>query len=293
MCLLTDSFIRRIPNISEKDDDNVIRIYLNRQREESLNDALRHIKKFKMFRKILNFLRIQIHENNDKNNDDNRSIRGGANAYIIVLLFLCVNSIFASMIRPAVIQKNHMIQDDAISIKNAISIKENIEHVIDRSVRHIQNKINTALNNIDFADQLLSLDKTGKLKPYVEKMMRNKDNIVNMFSDIQKKLNIATIVLEGIQKRSMYHTIGGFYGMIRDDMVSNLNTGLIGSAGNLAPHVNLMIRMIKELPENMETLDDIDRNDFLEGHLIGGGKTKRRHRHRRQRRRPHKTIRRS
>jgi hypothetical protein len=191
-----------------------------------------------------------------------------------------------------------MIQEDIQSIQ---SIQNNIQKIINdgdsqidhvqKVIRNVQNRIDGTLDKIDFVEQLLSLDKTGKLKHFIEEIMLKKDNIVNTFSVFQKKLNIATIVLEGIQKRSMYHTIGGFYAMIRDDMVSNLNTGLIGSAGNLAPHVNLMIRMIKELPENMETLGTIDRIDFLSGHLIDGGKTKRRHRHRHRRRRSRKTIR--
>jgi hypothetical protein len=256
-CLLTDAFIRSVTYIRDDDSNNVIHIYLNDLKDES-QIALIKIKNFKMFKKILNVLRIQIHDNDNANDD--LSIRGGENVYIIgLLLFLCINSIFASMIRLTVI---HKFQNNAKSIKQYIQsiqrVFDNGVSQIDNSVRLIEGKIDDALSNLDFADQLYSLDKSKELTPYIEKIMSEKENIVNTFSVIQKNLNIATIVLEGIKKRSLCHTIGGFWGMIRDDMVNSFTTAIIHSSGKLTPHVNLMITMIKELPENMRSLEDLD-----------------------------------
>jgi hypothetical protein len=273
-CVATDYLIRIL---SFQTSTHTIIIGLDEIDDFELQDALRQIKNNNMFLPICMFLNIVIEDTAPSHTK--RTHRGGSPYHNIIalLLFLCLNSIVANIIKPSPV-----IKDFQQKLKNVFQFStlkqemiQNVQNIQD-AIQTVDNQIGTIINNRDFASQILSLSERGEMHKYIKKFIQKQEDIVNIFSIAQKKLNIANTLLKTIKTGNLKPITE----KVRSNIEDNMTSLVTNSARGLGPYINIMITMIKELPENMRSLEDLDRSDLIYGHTLGGKTKKYRHRRR-------------
>jgi len=271
-CVATDYLIRMLAALTHRNNTIIIIIGLDEIEDGDFKDALIKIKSNRMFLPICMFLNIVIEDT--ASSHTKRSHRGGSPYHNIIalLLFLCLNSIVANImtIKPSPIKRFQQKLKDVFQQSKSKNMIQNIQDAFQK----VDTQIEKIINIDDFASQLLSLSERGEMHKYIEMFNENKKSILGIFSIVQKKLNIANTLLETIKTGKLKPITEELRSKIQDKMTEIFIT----SASDFGSYINIMITMIKELPENMESLTDHDKEEFTHGRVLGGKTKKRRHR---------------